>query len=360
MKITKIKLNDFRNYETLELSFDSSRNIFIGENAQGKTNLLEAVYLCAFARSFRTNNAAEMVRFGCERANVTAWIESEEINKELSVTINRSGKKMIKKDKKVLRRTTDLLSNLVVVIFSPEDLRIIKDSPDKRRYFIDREISQLRPRYHECLRNYNEALRQKNAILKEKKDNIDEYMLDVYDEQLAKYGEEIISYRKKFIEDLSGKANEIQQGISGGKEELVIRYKMSSDSTDLADNIRESRDRDMYFGYSSVGPHRDDLDFYIKGKDAKKYGSQGQQRTVALALKLAEIWIAREATGESPVLLLDDVLSELDEGRQNYLLQEIEDVQILITTTELKNKFLEKFSNTSIFNVSEGFIEKKG
>lgn len=357
MKVENIKLHNFRNYNDLELSFDSSRNILIGENAQGKTNLIEAIYLCAFARSFRTQNSSDLIKIGKDSANVTIEAVSEDNPKKISITIDKNGKKMIKKDNKIIRRTAELLNNLVVVVFSPEDLRIIKDNPEKRRNFINKEISQIRPNYYECLKNYNDALKQKNSILKDRRNEIDYGMLDVFDMQLEKYGIEIIKYRKKFIKMLSEKANEIQNNISGGKENLDIVYKYSVDEDEFYDRILETRESDILKGHCSVGPHRDDIDFYINGKDAKKYGSQGQQRTIALSLKLAEIQIARESIGENPILLLDDVLSELDNERQGFLFSEIEDVQLFITTTEVNENILAKMPKGKIFKVFNGNIK---
>lgn len=356
MRVQSIRLHNFRNYKDLELSFDSSRNILLGENAQGKTNLIEAIYLCAFARSFRTQNSQDLIRIGETSANITVEAESQEDIKKISITIDKNGKKMIKKDNKIIRRTAELLNNLVVVVFSPEDLRIIKDNPEKRRNFINKEISQIRPKYYECLKNYNDALKQKNSILKDRRNEIDYGLLDVFDMQLEKYGVEIIKYRKKFISMLSDRANEIQKSISGGKENLRIDYKYSLDENNYYERLLESRESDIIKGHSSLGPHRDDLDFYINDKDARKYGSQGQQRTIALALKLAEIQIARESIGENPILLLDDVLSELDYERQGFLFSEIEDVQLFITSTEVNENILEKMPKGLIYTVSDGNI----
>ncbi|MBQ6622242.1 MAG: DNA replication/repair protein RecF [Mogibacterium sp.] len=358
MEVKRIRLKNFRNYEDLELSFDSSRNIIIGENAQGKTNLIEAIYLCAFARSFRTQNTQDMIMIGKDRGSVLVEAVSEEIEKEITVILDRSGKKMIKKDQKVIRRTAELLNNLVVVVFSPEDLRIIKDNPEKRRNFINKEISQLRPKYYECLRNYNEVLKQKNAVLKDSRGEDPSEMLEIYDLQLEKYGSEIVRFRQAFVTMLSAQADEIQQSITGGKEHLEIRYQCSLEEDQFYEGLRRSRERDLYTGHCGVGPHRDDLDFYINGRDARKYGSQGQQRTIALALKLAEIRIAQEILGESPILLLDDVLSELDLERQQFLFQEIRNVQLFITTTEVNQDIISKMPKGIVFKVSSGCVIK--
>ena len=390
MKINSIVLENFRNYKQLELDFNPGRNIIVGENAQGKTNLIEAIYLAAFARSFRTNNSGDMVRFGEKTGRVNVEINSEDIDKNINIVIRDDGKKMIQKDGKVIRKTADLLNNIVVIIFSPDDLRIIKDSPDKRRSYINREISQMRPNYYELLRNYNEALKQKNALLKgyfnvsrktfaradnqnlneavSRYDNSRKYneeMLDVFDHQLADAAYEIIRYRQEFVEMLSTEASEIMSAISGGKEQLRIEYRTSCDYISapegreiLYKQFYHHRDRDIYAGSATLGPHRDDLEFYINNIDAKKYGSQGQQRTVALSLKLAEIRIAKQLLDEYPILLLDDVLSELDLDRQQFLVNQIDDVQLFITSAELNDEVIEHLKGGTLFRVENGSITK--
>lgn len=408
MKINSIILENFRNYRNLELDFDESRNIIIGENAQGKTNLVEAIYLTAFARSFRTNNSADLIMFGESSARVNTDLTSEDIDKNINIIIRSDGKKMIKKDGKVISKTTELLNNVVVIIFSPDDLRIIKDSPERRRAFINRELSQMRPRYYEVIKRYNDALRQKNALLKgyfnvKKKtftradnltlndinaggkspslegmapgeggrsrfDNSRQYnedMLDVFDHQLADAGYELIRYRKEFTEMLSDEASEIMKKISGGRETLTIEYKTTCDFVTAAGGreilykqFYHHRDKDIYNGSQGIGPHRDDLEFYINGKDARKYGSQGQQRTIALSLKLAEIRIARQILEESPVLLLDDVLSELDLDRQRFLVNEIDDVQLFITSAELNDEVIKDLRGGTLFRIEEGTVTR--
>lgn len=368
MKIKSIGLENFRNYEKLELEFDESRNILVGENAQGKTNLVEAIYLTSFAKSFRTNNAADLVKFGENLANVRVNVESEDINKEILIVLRNDGKKMVKKDGKIIKKTADLLNNVVVVAFSPEDLRIIKDNPEKRRDFLNRELSQIRPRYYEQLRAYNNVLKQKNSLLKnfvnDHSKTFNEDMLDVYDKQLADAAYEIIRYRKEFVEMLSNEAGEIVSAISGGKDNLLIEYKTACDYVTspegreiLYKQFRSNREKDMYTGNMSLGPHRDDLEFSINGVDAKKYGSQGQQRTIALSLKLAEIRIAKNLIGEYPILLLDDVLSELDVDRQKYLVNQIEGVQLFITSAEINDAVISSLQGR-LFEIEGGEIKQ--
>lgn len=357
MKINSLSLRNFRNYESLDISFNPSRNIIVGENAQGKTNLVESVYMCSFARSFRTSNSTDLVMFGKDMCLISADIESSSFDRKIGISVTRQGKKMIKKDGKPVSRTAELLNNLVVVIFSPEDLRIIKDSPDKRRNFINKEISQLRPRYFECLKNYNDALKQKNALLKN--DVIMDEMLDIYDSQLAYNGYELVKYRRNFVDKLSACSSELQSRISQGRETLEITYSESCTADSAEQMMAEfaaSREKDRMYRSASIGPHRDDLEFFINGKDARKFGSQGQQRTIALCMKLAEVRIARDVLMENPVLILDDVLSELDIERQKFLLKEIDDVQLFITSTELGDEMISEMKDASIFNVSCGNI----
>lgn len=389
MKINSLTLKNFRNYEKLELDFDESLNIILGENAQGKTNLIEAIYLAAFAKSFRTNNTGELVRFGEEIANVGVNLVSEELDKNLAITIRSDGKKMIKKDGKVVRKVSDLLNNVVVIIFSPDDLRIIKDSPERRRAYINRELSQIKPKYYEQLRIYNDALKQKNSLLKNyfnvskktftRADNLElnetenkfdnsrkfnEETLDVYDKQLADAAYEIIRCRKEFIEKLSNEAAEIVSAISGGKESLRIEYKTSCDYISspegrdiLYKQIYHNRDKDIHAGSATLGPHRDDIEFFVNDKDAKKFGSQGQQRTIALSLKLAEIRIAKQLLDEYPILLLDDVLSELDLDRQKFLVNQIDEVQLFITSAEINDEVIQSLQGGKVFNIESGEVK---
>ena len=370
MRINSILLENFRNYSNLELDFNPRRNIIVGENAQGKTNLVEAIYMSAFAKSFRTNSASDMVRFGKESGRVCVDVDSEDIEKNINIVIRRDGRKMIKKDGKLIRKTTDLLNNVVVIIFSPEDLRIIKDSPERRRAYINRELSQMRPKYYELFKNYNEVLKQKNFLLKSyyKSSNSRRYnedMLDIYDRQLADFGYEIIRYRREFIEMLSDEAEQIMASISGGKEKLSIRYKSTCDFVTASEGreiiysqMRTKRERDVYAGFATVGPHRDDIEFFINDIDAKKYGSQGQQRTTALSLKLAEIRIAKRLLGEYPILLLDDVLSELDLERQRFLVNEIDDVQLFITAADINSEVISGLKGGTLFRIENGTITK--
>lgn len=361
MKVNSIKLVNFRNYKNLELSFDGSRNIILGENGQGKTNILEAIYMCAFARSFRTNKAQEMVMIGESNAQINVNAESEDIEKNIKIYIDSSGKKEIKKDGKTVKRTAELLKNLVVVVFSPEDLKLVKDDPEKRRIFLNKEISQISPKYYENLINYNKLVKNKRVILMDWDRNSNEAMLDILDMQLAKYGSEIIKYRKKFIELISEKSKEIHFDISSQKEVLTVKYRASistDDENEYYDMLKTERWKDIRDRRVLRGPHRDDLEFFINDRNVRKYGSQGQQRTVALSLKLAEVDITAGMIGENPILILDDVLSELDISRQRYLINEIKNVQLFVSATEINDEIKEKINTGKTIYIKEGEILK--
>ena len=369
MYITDIELKNFRNYEALSLHFNEKVNLILGDNAQGKTNLIEAIYLSSIGKSFRTSRDAELIRFGEESAKVTVSAVKDNIDTVVEILINAKGKssseKFIKKDRKNITRSSQLLNNIMIVVFSPEDLKIVKDEPEKRRRFIDRELCQISPQYYDCYTNYRKALLQRNALLKE--DRVDREILDIWDEQLAKYGSTMIMLRDMFIKEISGYSAAIHAGITDGKETLKLKYlpnfepKKDVDETyqKLYVALEEAYESDRRNRTTSVGPHRDDIAFYVNDVDMRSYGSQGQQRTCALSLKLAELNIIREDTGEEAILLLDDVMSELDASRQEYLIDTMKENQLFITTTDLDPAILAKFSEISIFRVKEGKIERE-
>lgn len=362
MFIKKIEFNNFRNYIHLDMNFHKKVNILLGKNAQGKTNLVEAIYLSAIGKSFRTNKDQEMIGFNREYAKVKISAEKQEEILEMEIVIKKEGKE-VKKEGYKLTKTAEMLDNIYVVVFSPEDLRIVKDEPEKRRKFIDRELCQLKPIYYRNLAAYKKILQQRNALLKEK--NIKEDLLDVWDDSLCEMGVKIIWQRSEFIKKINKISKEIHKEITNGKENLEIIYEASivyEENLETQKNIylnqlKKSRKNDIYKGNTSWGPHKDDLKIMINGIDIRNYGSQGQQRTAALALKLAEVKLIEEEKMEKPILLLDDVLSELDYSRQKYLINSLQDLQIFITTTEISD-FLEKsLQEKTIFKVEEGKVE---
>ena len=358
MYIKNIKIKDFRNYGELELDFNSKVNFILGQNAQGKTNLLESLYITSMGKSFRTNRDTEMIGFEKNFARVYCEISRDYSDGSVEIIIDRSGKKFVKLDGVKIKKASELLKNVYIVIFSPEDLKIVKDEPEKRRKFIDRELCQINPSYYDSLSNYKKVLLQRNTYLKE--EIVDPSILDIWDMQLAEYGKRVMKHRREFIEKLNCISSEIHGKITDCREKLNIKYAPNIDlKDDLYEIIKKSCDNDLRQRTTTRGPHKDDLEFYIDGINVRNFGSQGQQRTCALSLKLAEISIIEDDTGEKPVLLLDDVMSELDSMRQKFLIKSLENIQLFITTTEMSERLLEEFDEKNIFIVTDGNVEKK-
>ena len=361
MYFKEIELRNFRNYEYLNETFHPDINIFLGENGQGKTSLAEALYIMCLGRSFRTQKDREMIRFGEERATVRTTVYKNDRNVRTEIQLNKSEKKTIKING-VKKKRADLAGHILVVEFTPEDLKILKEEPDKRRRFINREISKLYPGYYEDLAVYTKIMLQRNTLMKE--ENADPSLLSVWDEELIRYGARIILRRKEFIDKLGEISSEIHRDITEGREELVIGYESnipySEDRAELEEAFRQklaaSRETELHRGITACGPHRDDLKVTIGGVDVRKYGSQGQQRTAALSMKLAEIRLLEEESGEKPILILDDALSELDKSRQRYLIETLKGVQIFLTATEIGEEILEKFPQKSVFEIREGQV----
>lgn len=355
MQINQLRLKDFRNYKSLDISFHSKVNIFLGNNAQGKTNLLEALYITSLGKSFRTGRDFEMIRFEMPffRVEVDAIKEDEPLLIDIAVSQEKKG---IKIDGLKASKTSDLLEHLYTVIFSPEDLKIVKDEPEKRRRFIDREISQLKPSYYQNLSNYKKALLQRNSLLKDC--NLNEDNLNVWDESLAYYGHKIIGEREAFISKLDTISRQLHKEITEGKESLEVIYEKDC-SGDLLETLTRNHRRDKMRGTTCAGPHRDDLKILVNGIDIRPYGSQGQQRTAALSLKLSELQLIKEETGEEGILLLDDVLSELDAQRQEYLIKSLGAVQLFITATELSKEVRMSLPGGNLYIVSEGSVVKE-
>ena len=365
MYIKNIQLTNFRNYDVLETEFHKNVNLILGNNAQGKTNLLEAVYLTSIGRSFRTNKDSDLVRFDADFAKIRVSAEKEIFDTSVELIIKKDSKKSIKKDGVTVKRTSDLLENIFIVIFSPEDLKIVKDEPEKRRKFIDRELCQMKPAYYEALSNYKKILIQRNTYLKE--ETIDQSILDLWDMQLARYGAKIMLMRKQFIEKISKISNGIHDSITNGKEQLAILY---HPNLTLFDDVKEQEDffydelkksyaNDLRQRTTTKGPHKDDIAFVVNEINMRNFGSQGQQRTCALSLKLAELHLIKEETGEDAILLLDDVMSELDIQRQEYLIKTLKENQLFITTTDLDEKLFEAFPEAKVIYIDSGKIKDK-
>ncbi|MBQ1431444.1 MAG: DNA replication/repair protein RecF [Firmicutes bacterium] len=362
MYIKSTKIKDFRNYEILDLKFNEKVNIILGNNAQGKTNLLESIYIASIGRSFRTSKEGEMIRFGQDSAKVEMVFSKYTGDTEIEIQFFNNRKKSIKMDGVNLKKISQLLDNIYIVIFSPDDLKIVKDEPEKRRKFIDRELCLIRPSYYKDLLDYKKVLNERNTYLKE--NYIDRSMLDIWDAQLAKYGASIISKRREFIRELSDISGEIHRSITNNSENLRLVYKPNvEDENKLYEILKESDEQDIRMRTTTKGPHKDDMDFFIKrdGEEinARSFGSQGQQRTSALSLKLAEIRIIKDETGEDPILLLDDVMSELDLERQKYLIKTLSYNQLFISAAEMQESFIKEFPGAEVFYVSKGKVSKK-
>lgn len=365
MQLKNLKLLNFRNYDNLYLEFNPNINLFIGKNGQGKTNIVESVYMMSFSKSFRTNKDKELIKFDKENMYVGGNFTNSHSEGLIEIFLVKN-KKGIKLNKLSIHKVQDLLGNLNIVIFSPEDLKLVKDSPRERRSFIDKEISQIMPVYYSYLVNYNKILYQRNKLLKNS--NIDTSLLDVYDESLANCGSYICLIRKNFIKKIYCICNKIHKNLTGDSENLEIFYKTQIEIVDedtretiyqkLLDKLSSSRKNDIKFKMTRYGIHKDDIAIYINNIDAKMYGSQGQQRMVSISLKLSEIEIIKSESGEYPILILDDVFSELDENRQRLLINNLKDVQMFITTAENSHKDIFNKNNTTIFNIENGKVIK--
>jgi DNA replication and repair protein RecF len=353
MWINKIKLNNFRNYNKQEIKLYKNINVFFGENAQGKTNIIESIFLCSMGRSFRTNKEKELIKFNEKNTIVEIEFEKKDRNGKIKIEIGE--KKQIFLNGIKLKKLSELLGNINMVIFTPDDINILKGGPQNRRKFLDVMISQLRPNYMHLLTLYLRTLEQRNNYLKQiKLEKKDENMLDIWDEKLVDYGIKIYEYRLEYIEKIQKKIKKIHKEITEEKEEIEIKYFSDANTRqNFLNELKSRRKLDIIKGYTTKGIHRDDFMIYINDKEVQIYGSQGQNRTAILSLKLSELNIIYDDIGESPILLLDDFMSELDNKRREKFLKNIENIQVIITCTEkilLDN--LEYFS----YNVKDGNV----
>ncbi|KGR91842.1 recombinase RecF [Ureibacillus massiliensis 4400831 = CIP 108448 = CCUG 49529] len=370
MFIDNLSLTNYRNYESLTLDFSSKINVFIGENAQGKTNVMESIYVLAMAKSHRTSNDKELIRWTADYGKIEGVVQNRYGNFPMELTITKKGKKG-----KVNHIEQTKLSNYIgqmnVVMFAPEDLNVVKGSPQVRRRFIDMEIGQISPVYLHDLLSFQKVLKQRNHLLKmnQGKSNMNDMLFDIYTEQYIQAAVQIIRKRFQFVELLQEWAEPIHSGISRGLEKLKIKYQPISGldsnwtqdemTTYLQKKLSEVKQKELERGVTLVGPHRDDLQFLVNDYDVQTYGSQGQQRTTALSLKLAEIELIKQETKETPILLLDDVLSELDDYRQSHLLNTIQgEVQTFVTTTSVDGIHHDTIKHAKMFHVKHGTIEQ--
>ena len=357
MIIKSIELSDFRNYGKLDIHFDEGTNILYGDNAQGKTNILEAAYLSGTTKSHKGSKDKEMIKFDKNESHIRTIVSKNDKEYQIDMHLRRNGSKGVAINKMPIKKASELFGILNIVFLSPEDLNIIKNGPGERRRFLDSELCQLDGVYITELAGYNHIVNQRNRLLK------DCYMnpglkstLDVWDMQMVDYGKKIIGKREAFVEELNEIARGLHKGLTGGIEELEILYEPSVTAAEFEDKLSRNRERDLRMKLTSVGPHRDDFCVKVNGIDIRRYGSQGQQRTAALSLKLSEIYLVKKKIRDTPVLLLDDVLSELDSSRQTYLLESIHDIQTLITCTGLDDFVSHQFKINRVFQVVKGHV----
>ena len=344
----------------MSLGFDKSTNIFYGDNAQGKTNILEAVYLSGTTKSHRGTKDKDMIQFGANESHIETIVEKNGIKYQIDMHLKKNSPKGIAINKIPIRKASELFGIINIVFFSPEDLNIIKNGPGERRRFIDLELSQLDKVYLNNLSNYNRIVNQRNHLLKEIDYNKGALeTLDIWDIQLIQYGNKIIERRQNFIEEINKIISNIHKKLTGNREDIKIVYEPSNGALSFEQALLKNKEKDLRIKSTSVGPHRDDIAFLVSDIDIRKYGSQGQQRTAALYLKLSEIELVKQSIHDTPVLLLDDVLSELDKHRQNYLLDSIHDIQTLITCTGVDEFVNHRFSINKVFHVQNGQVTKE-
>lgn len=358
MIIKSLELENFRNYESLSMEFDSGTNILYGDNAQGKTNILEAIFLSATTKSHKGSKDRDIVNFKAEEAHIRTYVIKDGLENRVDIHLRKNKSKGIAINGTKIKKAVELLGLLNVVFFSPEDLSIIKEGPAERRRFVDMELCQLDKFYLYNLNNYNKIVNQRNKLLKELfynpalKDT-----LSIWDSQLVSYGSKIIERRKLFVEQLNDIIYHIHRKLSGNKEEIQIVYEPNCRQEEYENQLYQGQERDIRLKMTSTGPHRDDFAFMVNGIDIRKFGSQGQQRTAALSLKLSEIELVKKITKDTPLLLLDDVLSELDSSRQNYLLNCIGDIQTIVTCTGLEEFVNNRFEINRIYKVSNATVK---
>ena len=357
MVVESLNLEHYRNYQELSIEFSDGTNILYGDNAQGKTNILEALYVCSTTKSHRGSRDKEIIQFGEDESHIKLIVRKKDVPYRVDMHLKKNKTKGIAINGLPIKRASELFGIVNVVFFSPEDLSIIKSGPSERRKFIDIELCQLDKFYLHNIVNYNKIINQRNKLLKDISFHFDKSLydtLDVWDIQLADYGNKIIKRREEFIHQINEIIFGIHNNLSGGRESIELRYEPNAEAVDIYNELIKNRDRDMKLKSTSVGPHRDDIGFYIKDIDIRKYGSQGQQRTAALSLKLSEIELVKKIIHDSPVLLLDDVMSELDSSRQNQLLNSLDGIQTIVTCTVLDEFVENRISVNRIYRIING------
>ncbi len=360
MYIEGLELHQFRNYDTLSISFDKGVNILYGDNAQGKTNILEAVYIGATTRSHRGAKDKDVISFGKEDAHIRILMKKRDVGHRIDLTVRKNKPKSGEIDGISIRRSAELFGMLPVIFFSPEDLSVVKNGPVGRRRFMDMEICQLSRIYYSNLQTYNKVLDHRNHLLKDMqyKHNLSD-MLDVLDIQLVKAGTDIIRERENFLLMMNEIIAGIHSELTDGKEEIYLKYEKSTDEESFEKTLKEKRKMEIRHGTTEIGPHRDDFAVFVNGIDVRTYGSQGQQRTAALSLKLSEIELIRKVLNDDPVLLLDDVMSELDSRRRESLVRRLGGIQTIITCTGYDDFISREKGRSRIYRVNSGKVEEE-
>lgn len=357
MIIESIELKNYRNYDKLHMDFSHGTNILYGDNAQGKTNILEAIYVCATTKSHRGSKDKEIIQFDRDESHIKLNVRKRDVPYRIDMHLKKNRAKGVAVNGVPIKKASELFGIVNIVFFSPEDLNLIKNGPAERRRFIDLELCQLNKLYVHSLVQYNKIVTQRNKLLKDIMFRPDyEETLDIWDMQLVQYGREVIRCREAFVGQLNDLIGGIHRQLSGEKESLHISYEPNVTVDMFEDTLRKSRPSDLKQRTTLTGPHRDDLSFIINDIDIRRYGSQGQQRTAALSLKLAEIELVKKIVNDYPILLLDDVLSELDGSRQNHLLSGINHIQTMITCTGLEDFVNNRFRIDKIFKVVSGEV----
>jgi len=366
LNVENIRLINFRNYHSINVNFNQNINIFIGKNAQGKTNLLEAIYMCSNGKSFRTNRDKEIINFEKKVAYIGVNVKTDRFEKFIELKLDKENSKIIRINKNTIENYKELETGLSVVIFSPDDLKLVKEGPHERRNFMDLSISQIKPVYSYNISRYNRLLYQRNKILKSNKMKKELYnLLEAFDLQIAKIGTSIIYERNAYLNDFFYICKNTHHNLTSYKENMELRY---NTNVPILDNkiemekvyfklLKDNFNKDIEYGTTEIGPHRDDIFIFINSRDVRIFGSQGQQRTAVLTLKLSEVELIKKENGNYPIVLLDDVFSELDEERRNYLTNSFAKMQTFITVTDAVDiKSLDNF-NKSIFYIENGRLE---
>ena len=371
MYIENLKLKNYRNFKNLNIKFDKNINIIYGNNAEGKTNILESIYFSATLKSHKNSKDNEIINFDEKETFINLNLYKKNKERIIDINLKKNKSKAVAIDKIKIDKLSDYIGFINVIFFAPEDLNIIREGPKIRRKYIDFVILQIDKIYIYNVNNYNKVLENRNTLLKEinfTKDNEKKkellYTLDTWDIELVKYGKEIIKKRKENIDYIKDIIKEKHKIISNNEEEVEVFYECDIDENSFLDKLKSERDKDIKYLYTSVGPHKDDLKFIIKNNndeeiDIRKFGSQGQKKTLAISLKLAEIEVIKKNKFITPILLLDDVFSELDEKRQKLLIDNIKDVQTIITCTGIKRNLYQNLKPDKIFHLHKGVIEEK-